>query len=838
MIYALTMMRPFSRTAIFSLMAMGTLFLAPCSYAQQADRAETEAARRRMAVRDARQLVQEARLAYQAKRYTHAVEHYRSALYTLPDGPETKKLAEFIRLSLSDALIARAIDYRAVGRYDEAVAFLREAISLAPGNHRAEQELIYTTDPVRHNPALTPQHVGDVAEVTRLLELGYGQYDLGKFDEAEKTFRGVLKIDPYNTAAQQGIERVQRARSSYYQYGRNSTRAAMLADVDAIWEEQVPSEAPGDIATADDTFSPGLDAELQESYSNRLEEMVLPSILFDDVPITEVVEALQNQILRFESNGVRADRHINLTTNFGSPESEGYKRLMEQTIRLNLTNVSIKELLELLSKQLGISYYYTSSGVELSYSGKDFGPLIDRVFTVPPHFFDPRSDDENSGDEEEDGFGEVGGSTMAVRRVNPVQVLKSLGISFPEGATARYSPSTRRLTVRNTSHNLQDIEDVLNVPIEESRQIVLNVIVMEVSEDNLHQLGFDWLFNLNLHDGELHTSGGEELVSGVTGMPVFEGYTADQGAQKSPSVTSGLRSGKAVFAVGSSSLENLIATGSTAAFGSEAYNQSPGIFGIRGVWNSIDVTMMMRGLAQKKGVDILHNPRLVFSPGAEEQVVFANVNELFFPETWEAPQVVSMGSNYNDYRNGRNNNRNSNSGSMAAVGAVPNDFVRYGMTEDTIGGIGTILQVHSAEISENGRFITLALTATTNEFEGFINWGSPIHSAMWSGKSKIEYFQLNPNYILQPMIKRYVENTKITVVPGSVLVMGGLKEASVVRFEDKVPVLGDLPLVGRLFRSEGEQKKRKALIYFAKVDVIDPTGRDVATGERPSMATE
>ena len=51
-------------------------------------------------------------------------------------------------------------------------------------------------------------------------------------------------------------------------------------------------------------------------------------------------------------------------------------------------------------------------------------------------------------------------------------------------------------------------------------------------------------------------------------------------------------------------------------------------------------------------------------------------------------------------------------------------------------------------------------------------------------------------------------------------------------------MLGDLPLVGRLFRSEGEQKKRKALIYFAKVDVIDPTGRDVTTGERPSMATD
>ncbi|MBQ8901348.1 MAG: tetratricopeptide repeat protein [Akkermansia sp.] len=207
------MMRPFSRTAIFSLMAMGALSLAPCVCAQSAD--ATEVARRRMATRDARQLVQEARLAYQAKRYSQAVEHYRSALLTLPDSAENTKLAQFIRLSLSDALIAKAMDYRTVGRYDEAISFLQEAIKLAPDNKRAEQELIYTSDPVRHNPALTPQHVGDVAEVTRLLELGYAQIDLGKFDEAEKTFKAVLKIDSYNPAAQQGIESAARQRSQY-----------------------------------------------------------------------------------------------------------------------------------------------------------------------------------------------------------------------------------------------------------------------------------------------------------------------------------------------------------------------------------------------------------------------------------------------------------------------------------------------------------------------------------------------------------------------------------------------------------------------------------------------
>ncbi len=824
------MMRPFSRTSIFSLIAMGTLSLAPFSSAQQVDAAE--AARREMAARDARQLVQEARLAYKAKRYSQAVEHYRSALLTLPDSDSTRRFAEFIRQSLSDALIAKAIDYRTVGRYDEAVSFLQEAIKLAPDNKRAEVELLHTSDPTRHNPALSPQHVGDVAEVTRLLELGYSQIDLGKFDEAEETFRSISKIDRYNSAARQGMEIARRHKMAYYKTAHNATRAKMLSDVDKQWEESVYDGAPVDRAT-EETFSPGIDTELQNSYAKRLDEMILPNILFDDAPITDVIDALQNQITRFESNGVNAERHINITTNFGNPNSEPYKNLMAQTVRLTLSQVSVKEVLDLLTKQLGISYYYTPSGIEISYSGKDFGPLIDRTFNVPPHFFDSRPGEQEE-DSEDDSFSDETGSRMSVLRVNPTQVLKSMGISFPEGAVARYSASTRRLTVRNTSHNLQEIEELLNVPMEEARQIVLNVIAMEVSETDLEQLGFDWMFNVNI-GGEQQMTGGQELASSLTGLPFFSGNTSAQGAQDATLATGGLRSGTRVFSAGGAALENLISSGAVASFNGVESDYAPGIFGIRGVWNSVDVTVMMRGLAQRKGVDILQNPRIVFSPGAEEQVVFANVNELFFPETWEAPQISSMGGG--GWNDDDDDNRQTASGSIVAIGAQPSDFVRFGMTEDTIGGIGTILQIHSAEISENGRFITLALTSTTNEFEGFINWGSPINGSLWSGNSSIQYFQLNPNYILQPMIKRYVENTKLTVVPGTVIVMGGLKEASVVRFEDKVPVLGDLPLVGRLFRSSGEQKKRKALIYFAKVDVVDPTGRDVATGERPSMSS-
>ncbi len=829
------MMRHFSRTSILSLLALGTLASAPHCFAQQQTdaTAKAEAARHEMAVRDARQAVQEARLAYQARRYSDAVEHYRSALNSLPKSPSTEKFAGFIKDCLSDALIAKAIDYRLVGRRDEAISFLREAISLSPSNKRAEVELTYTMDPVRTNPALTPQHVGDVAEVTRLLELGYGYLDLGKYDEAITTFRSIEQYDKYNSAAQQGIESATKRKIAAYKDARNATRADMLADVDELWDKTSFDVEPVDmdVASGGEDFQ-AIDGEVEDSYAAAISEMKIPNIVFEDAGVMDVIEALQNQIRRFESNGARAGRNINITTNFGKPDSPGYKEIMRRTITLKLNDVSVKEILDILSSQLGTSYYFTTTGVELSFSGKDFGPLLDRTFTVPPHFFDPSADEES--EDEDDGF-EEDGARMMVRRVNPVQSLKSMGISFPEGATARYSSSSRQLHVRNTSYNLEDIQDLLDEPITEERQVVLNVVVMEIAENDLEQLGFDWLFNVNIGGDFTVAGGAENAASTATGIPMFSSHT--QPEQGGAAVTSGLRSGTQVLAP--DSMERLIESGGVAAYSGASATRSPSIFGIRGVWSSVDVTFIMNGLAQKKGVDLLRNPRLIFSPGMDEQVTFADVTEMFFPETWEASEISSVsGNNYNNNNNNNNGNNWGSGGSSIATGATPQDFVRFGMVDDAIGGFGTILQVHSAEISESGEHVTLALTTTTNEFEGFINWGSPINTATYDGEGRIEYFQLSPNYILQPMIKRYVENTKITLVPGTVMVMGGLKEAKQVKFEDKVPMLGDLPLVGRLFRSSGEQKIRKALIYFVKVDVVDPTGRDVRTGERPSSYTD
>ncbi len=840
------MMGPLSRTVLISLASLGALSI-PAALAEGTDASTTEVARRQVAMRDAMQELQEARLAYSVKRYSEAVEHYRNALASLPKGPATKRQQKFIELSLSDALIAKAMDYRSVGRTDEAVEFLKEAVELAPDNKRASAELAITLDPVRTNPALSPQHVGNVEEVNRLLTLAHGYMDLGRYDEAISTFNDVRRIDSTNTAAVRGIEQAHKRRSAYYRTAHDSYRAKALADVDAQWDAPPTEDGlPPEAAAGSSSEAVGaLDSELEGAFSDSLAKMVMPQIIFEEATIGEVIETLQNQILRFEAGGVNAGRHINISANFGKTNSQGYKELMEKRVSLNLNQVSVRDVLDMLTTQLGISYYYTPVGVELTYSGKDFGPLVERSFTVPPHFFDGAGEDADEQDDEDDGFEDTT-SSVAVRRVNPVQALKGMGISFPEGATARYAPSTRTLHVRNTAHNLAEVQELLDVPMGEERQVILNVVVMQVSETDLEELGFDWLVKLSLN-GEVFAGGGvQQTASTAAGLPIISSVSPTEGDY----MTSGLRSGTQV--INQTNMDKLIETGSASAFGAKGAQPAPGIFSFRGVWSAADVAVIMRGLSQKKGVDILQNPQLVFSPGAEEQVTFASVREMYYPETYEQGEIGSSSQvsreTFNDVVI-----RDDSYYATVATGSHPTDFVRYGMSEDGAGGIGTILQVHSAELTEDGRFLNLAMTTTVTDFEGFINWGSPITSvliqpsttlqtaartALTGSSSRVVEITLSPNYILKPIFKRHLVNNSITVAPGAVLVFAGLKDAKTIRYEDKVPILGDLPLVGRFFRSEGEQNTRKVLLYFAKVDVVDPAGRDVRTGKRPGRVME
>jgi type II secretory pathway component GspD/PulD (secretin) len=70
---------------------------------------------------------------------------------------------------------------------------------------------------------------------------------------------------------------------------------------------------------------------------------------------------------------------------------------------------------------------------------------------------------------------------------------------------------------------------------------------------------------------------------------------------------------------------------------------------------------------------------------------------------------------------------------------------------------------------------------------------------------------------------RQVTTTAI-VWDGQTIALGGLISESVTKVRDKVPVLGDLPFLGRLFRSESDETRKKNLMVFVTPTIIDPAG--------------
>ena len=61
--------------------------------------------------------------------------------------------------------------------------------------------------------------------------------------------------------------------------------------------------------------------------------------------------------------------------------------------------------------------------------------------------------------------------------------------------------------------------------------------------------------------------------------------------------------------------------------------------------------------------------------------------------------------------------------------------------------------------------------------------------------------------------------------------LGGLIREKLETIEDKIPILGDLPILGNLFKTKGERSVKSNLLIFVTARVVDPAGRPVRTGD-------
>ena len=917
-------------------------FICATSFAQTPDSvAEREVQRRQATIPQGEAALARAKSAMKAKNYTLAHEEFRTAVTYLPDAVVSGKAHDQAVDGFCKSGVALAEARIAEGRNADAEAILSEILSNRYDPKYRSAHLLYTRlrqpgsfdktsfdKTVRTGndaevdcagkPALPfPERVERVKE---LLADADSAYQSGRYDLAMKRYDQVLCLDPYNTAARRGQEKIDNTKYQYGEEAYNETRARQMWKVEEAWQQPVrkygATGAPSAVGAQRELGGTAL-------VSKKLSSIIIPHIEFRDATIREAIEVLREQAAENDT-GPEGQKGVNIILRpvplgqiappsmLGEPpalpaggespaggappaSAGGNPPLTGQgtapvraapggtptppppagptnaRITVTLDNIPLGEALRYIANQAALKVKVEPYAVSIIPLSEQSNDLITKRYHVPPEFFGGPLDvgyyltESLSGSQQgqtgnslsvppvsnkivqqeqyvaatsseytsaSQAQGTVAGYTggqQSVLRQNPGgtgtsttrqqllndrqlvgradarTMLESMGVAFPPGANATFWPHSGTLIVRNTQDNLDFVDALVDqANASQPKQVAIESKFVEINQNNLKELGFDWLLGPFSLNGKVFGAGG--TAGNRTGVNPANYPFVDNGVPigQNP-VTAGNRSGD--FAISANALDALLMPGLGQVAGA-----APGIFGLAGVFTNPQFQVVIRALNQKKGIDLLSAPSVTTKSG--QRAIIEVVREFRYPRTYTQPQVPSISS--------------TTGTTLVGVAATVPVVVTPTTPQDwETRNTGVTLEVEPV-VGGDATTIDLNLVPQVVEFEGFINYGSPINAVgittLAGAITRSVPVELTPNVINQPVFSTRKVTTSVSVYDGQTVVLGGLMREDVQKTEDKVPILGDIPLVGRAFRSNVDQHIKKNLVMFVTARIVTPAG--------------
>ena len=776
--------------------------------------------------------------------YEGAITEFKAAIDLLPDAPITRDRREAYIKQYANASVKLAQQRADEAEYQQARELLENVLApdIDPDNVEAKRLLERLNDPLWYSPAVTPEHLDNVRKVELALKTAQGFVEIGDFDNAEKEYYKVLNADPYNKAARFGMEDVEQERMDYYEHAYNHTRAAFIRQIAAAWESPVPATVTADgvlSETVGDTSTDRI-AEIE----NKLKTIIIPSVEFVSTPLSDAIDFLRSRAQELDPDPDPTGRGVDIILQTGSsggggvapaptaapggggdlgfdtgaaaapaPSSFGGGGVESTPITLQLSNVPLVEALRYTLALANLKYKVEPNAVVVVPISTPDQELYTNTYVVPPNFLSQGGGGDGgaaAGPVDPFAAAPAAGNTGPPQvRKSAKEVLESYGITFGQGASATFNPQTSQLIVRQTQDQMELVEAVISSMVGNAqKQIFITSKFVEISEEVGKELGFDWLLGaFNLGTSGVFAGGG---TSGFTDAVSNENFTFVQPGASSPvgnnPVTAGLRSGQQGIA--SDSIDGLIAEAAGAT--SSTNPVAPAVFGIAGVFTDPQFQVMIRALNAHKGVDLLSAPSVLARSGQRAQIEV--IREFIYPTEYDPPEIPT------------------NFGGGGGTGV--NVITTFPVTPATPAAFetrntGVTLEVDPV-IGGDEFTIDLNLAPEVVEFEGFINYGSPINTVNLSPGAGIiqpSTVPLTDNEILMPVFSTRKVTTQVTIWDGQTVALGGLIREDIQDVQDKVPVLGDFPIVGRLFRSDVELHLKRNLTIFVTAELVDPAGR-------------
>jgi general secretion pathway protein D len=140
---------------------------------------------------------------------------------------------------------------------------------------------------------------------------------------------------------------------------------------------------------------------------------------------------------------------------------------------------------------------------------------------------------------------------------------------------------------------------------------------------------------------------------------------------------------------------------------------------------------------------------------------------------------------------------------------------------------GPILDVVPYVLSD-GYTVNLTLIPSLTEFNGYDT--PPSVANVTGGLNVVQLPTVLPDFTVRQVV------TTVNVWDGQTVVLGGLISSQTQNENDKVPVIGDLPILGRLFQSQTKTAIKKNLMIFVTATIVDPAGNRVHSDDELPFA--
>jgi len=754
------------------------------------DQLASETQRREQAIRPLQQaLFQGEQLAKQGETL-RAWEGLIQVWQQTPESLQETSLGQQVRQVLSGWEVGLGENEILQSRLPKAREWALRALQHDPNNSGAQSLLEKADATLRRgasageevNPALTNRFFEKLRGVRNGLKEAQDLRETGQLDLSEIRYEEVLRLDPFNEVATEGIRKIYEERSLVADKSRSVSNLERRREVREAWNNIYPRKTTvqgGVQITGPLTASPTFDLE------QKLRNIRIPQVDFSGADLETIRRALNALSRQYDTDAAKVGVNFVVSADVVNP----------QPVSLKLRDVSLEEVVRYVAQIAGVKSRLGDVGVTFSPLVETRPDLIPREFTVSPSFF------KESGSSEAAQVAPRGGAALdstdaGASGLSEQAKLEELGVKFTDGAFAVYNRNTSRLRVVNNAEMLDLIGQLIGAAEEQTLLIQVGVRLVEINQNDLDSI----TANSTLAGSPLSAIPAGLTTNNQGPIPVTgAGWNAQ------------LNQIQGVGLLPNNTLQSFLQQGVLAGTnqGSSYALNTTELGGT--ILNGMQFRSLITAISQKTSANVLANPSIVLKRGQEGVIEvsqeFRYVQEYSDPQSSIRTIIPAGGGVFNT----------GIPGPETVISSFPSQI------SDAVP-IGVKMGVKPDITGDNSR-VLMEIKPSFVDFEGYINYGTVINSAYAAA-----YFSnavtILTNNIQQPVfVRRDLSLPSVEVSDGHTMMMGGLLREDIQKIDEKVPIIGDIPIFGRAFQGKTEQAIKKNTLIFVTPRILQVDGQ-------------